>query len=89
MTTASLLNDAESRMKKTVEALTREMNTVRTGRATPSLLENFLVNYHGVPTPLNQLATVTAPEARLLVIQPWDRSAISEVERSILNQAWG
>ena len=58
MTTASLLTDAESRMKKTLEALNREMNTVRTGRATPSLLENVLVSYHGVPTPINQLATV-------------------------------
>ena len=89
MTTASLINDAESRMKKTLEALTREMNTVRTGRATPSLLENVLVNYHGVSTPLNQLSTVTAPEARLLVIQPWDRSIISEIERSILKSSLG
>ena len=89
MTTASLLSDAESRMKKTLEALNREMNTVRTGRATPSLMENVLVNYHGVPTPINQLATVTAPEARLLVIQPWDRSVISEIERSILKSSLG
>ena len=89
MATASLLSYAESRLNKTRESLHREINTVRTGSATPSLLENVLVNYHGIPTPINQLATVTAPEARLLVLQPWDRSVISEIERSILKSSLG
>ena len=85
----SLHSDAESRMQKAVEALKRDMNTIRTGRASPTLVENVTVDYHGVPTPLNQLATISTPEARLLVIQPWDRQAISEIERGILKSGLG
>ena len=85
----SLHSDAESRMQKAVEALKREMNAIRTGRASPTLVENVTVDYHGVPTPLNQLATISTPEARLLVVQPWDRQAISEIERGILKSGLG
>ena len=63
------LTDAEGRMKKAVEALKRELATIRTGRAQPSLVDHLRVDYYGTPTPLNQLATVSAPEARLLTIQ--------------------
>ena len=85
----SLHSDAESRMQKAVEALNREMNAIRTGRASTTLVENVTVDYHGVPTPLNQLATISTPEATLLVIQPWDRQAISEIERGILKSGLG
>ena len=89
MTTSSLMDDAESRMNKTLDTLKRDINTVRTGRATPSLLDNVLVDYHGVPTPLNHLATITAPEPRLMVIQPWDKSVVPEIEKGILKSNMG
>ncbi|MEE8442872.1 MAG: ribosome recycling factor [Dehalococcoidia bacterium] len=85
----ALFSDAESRMQKAAEALMREMNTVRTGRATPALVENLTVDYHGMPTPLNQLASISVPEARLLVIQPWDRQGITDIERGILKSNLG
>jgi ribosome recycling factor len=77
------LTDAEERMKKAVEALKRELATIRTGRAQPSLVDHLRVDYYGTPTPLNQLATVSAPEARLLTIQPWDRQALTAIEKAI------
>ena len=85
----SLNSDAGSRMQKALDALRREMNTVRTGRATPALVENMNVDYHGVPTPLNQLATISAPSASLLVVQPWDRQVVPEIERAILKSGLG
>jgi ribosome recycling factor len=89
MVTAPLLTEAESRMKKAIEALKREMGTIRTGRATPTLVENVGIDYYGVTTPLNQMATITAPEARLLVVQPWDRSALPAIEKGILKANLG
>lgn len=89
MTTQSVLADAENRMKKAVEALRRELMTIRTGRAHPALLERITVDYYGTPTPITQLATVTAPEARLLVVQPWDKSTLRLIERAILNSDLG
>lgn len=83
------LNDAEARMKKSVEALREELVTLRTGRASPALVEHLMVNYYGVPTPLIQIAGITAPEPRLLVIQPWDISALKEIERAILTSDLG
>jgi len=83
------LNDAEARMKKSVEALREELVTLRTGRASPALVEHLMVNYYGVPTPLIQIAGITAPEPRLLVIQPWDLSALKEIERAILTSELG
>jgi ribosome recycling factor len=77
------LTDAEERMKKAVEALKRELATIRTGRAQPSLVDHLRVDYYGTPTPQNQLATVSAPEARLLTIQPWDRQALTAIEKAI------
>ncbi len=88
-TIEEVLSDADSRMSKTVEAVQRELGTLRTGRATPSVLENLTVDYYGVPTPLNQLATITAPEARLIMIQPWDKQALRDVEKSILKSELG
>jgi ribosome recycling factor len=77
------LADAESRMAKSIEALHRDLNTIRTGRASPALLDRITVDYYGTPTPLNQMANISVPEARLLVIQPWDRGVIPDIERAL------
>jgi ribosome recycling factor len=77
------LADAEQRMGKAVEALKRELATIRTGHARPALVEHLRVDYYGTPTPLNQLATIAAPEPRLLTIQPWDRGSLGAIERAI------
>ncbi|MGQ9531821.1 MAG: ribosome recycling factor [Desulfotomaculales bacterium] len=76
-------------MKKTVEVIRRELAGLRAGRATPALLDKITVNYYGTPTPINQLATISAPEARLLVVQPWDRSVLPEIEKAILKSDLG
>jgi ribosome recycling factor len=75
--------DAESRMQKAIEALQRDLSTIRTGRASPALVERVEVDYYGAMTPLNQLAGINVPEARLLVIQPWDKGSIQAIERAI------
>jgi ribosome recycling factor len=75
--------DAQRRMEKTVEALQRELQTVRTGRATPALVERLPVDYYGTPTPLQQIAAIHATDVRTLTIQPWDRKALGEIERAI------
>jgi ribosome recycling factor len=77
------LADAEQRMAKAVEALRRDLATIRTGRAQPALVEHLRVDYYGTPTPLNQLASIAAPEARLLTIQPWDKGSMGAIERAI------
>ena len=73
----------EERMQKTVEGLTKELSAIRTGRATPSLIEHIKIDYSGVPTALNQLAGISIPDAKLLVIQPWDKSSIQNIEKAI------
>ena len=77
-------NEAKERMVKALEALGRDFNRVRTGRATPALLEPVRADYYGAPTPLNQMASVSIPEARLIVIQPWDPSTCPAIEKAIL-----
>jgi len=84
-----LLESAELNMMKTIEVLDREFASLRAGRATPALLDRITVDYYGSAMPINQLATVSVPEARLLVIQPWDKSAIGEIERAILKSDLG
>jgi ribosome recycling factor len=84
-----LLQDADERMAKSVDATRHEFNSVRTGRASPALLDRISVDYYGAATPLNQLATISAPEARLLTIQPYDKSSIKAIERSILESDLG
>jgi len=79
-----VFNDAKDRMTKAVDALRRELATIRTGRAHPGLVEHLRVDYYGVPTPLNQLATISVPDPRLLTIQPWDRQAMGAIEKAIL-----
>lgn len=79
-----VLAQTEQRMKRAIEAEKRELVAIRTGRAAPALVEQIPVEAYGVPTPLIQLATITAPEPRLLVIQPWDKSLLKAVEKAIL-----
>ena len=84
-----VLSDANSRMGKAIDALKRDFNSIRSGRATPALLENLTIDYYNVSTPLNQLATISAPEARLILIQPWDRQSLREIEKSLLKSDMG
>ena len=84
-----IFSDVGSRMEKSVEALKREMGTIRTGRANASLVENLKVDYYGVPTAMNQIASISVPEARLLLIQPWDKKALIHIEKSILKSDLG
>ena len=77
------LKDCEERMKKAVETIRHEVATVRTNRATTSLLDGIKVDYYGTPTPLQQVASVSVPEARMLVIQPWERSTLTEIVKAI------
>jgi ribosome recycling factor len=83
------LKETEARMKKAVQALQDELVTIRTGRASPALIERLHVEYYSVSTPLNQIATISAPEARLLVVQPWDHSALGAIEKAILKSDLG
>lgn len=84
-----ILSDAEDRMRKAIEALKRELATIRTGRANPILIERLEVNYYGTPTPLNQVAGISAPEPRMLVVQPWDRGAIAAIEKALRTSELG
>jgi ribosome recycling factor len=81
--------EAQTRMEKSLEALHRELMTVRTGRASPALLERLHVDYYGSPTPLQSLAGITAPEPSLLVIQPYDRGAMAAIEKAIQKSELG
>ena len=84
-----LLADARERMSKSVESTRHEFGSVRTGRASPALLDRIAVDYYGTSTPLKQLATISAPEARLLSIQPYDKTSIKGIERAILESDIG
>jgi ribosome recycling factor len=77
------IKGAEERMKKSLSNLEEEFNSMRTGRASAGLFERIKVNYYGQTTPLNQAATISVPEARLVVIQPWDKSLLTEIEKAI------
>lgn len=83
MTTSDIFNELDEKMTTAVQAFTRNLATVRAGRANPSILDNVFVDYYGMQTPLKQLATIGTPEARLLVITPFDKSSISEIEKAI------
>jgi ribosome recycling factor len=83
------LKDADERMAKAIEALERDLSTVRTGRANPSLIDQLKVDYYGTPTPLQQLATINVPEARLLVIQPYDKGSVAAIEKAIQKSELG
>ncbi len=85
----NLLHNIEEKMRTAVEVLKKELATIRTGHATPALVEHIKVEYAGVPTPLNQIAGVSAPGARLLVIQPWDKGSLHNIEKAILKSDLG
>ncbi len=85
----SLFKETENRMKKSVEHVQHELARIRTGRATPALLDVIKVDYYGTKTPLNQVASITTPEPRLLVVQPWEKRMIPEVEKAILESDLG
>ncbi|MGH2914077.1 MAG: ribosome recycling factor [Solirubrobacteraceae bacterium] len=84
-----LLVDARERMARSVEAIRHEFGSVRTGRASPALLDRIVVDYYGTATPLQQMASISAPEARLLTVQPYDKSSIKAIERAILESDVG
>ncbi|MGI6318525.1 MAG: ribosome recycling factor [Firmicutes bacterium] len=84
-----IIKKTEDKMEKSIEVFKKELATLRAGRAVPSLLDKVIVNYYNNPTPLNQLATISAPEPRLLVIQPWDKNVIGEIEKGILKSDLG
>lgn len=79
----NILNQAEDKMKKSVANLKDEFNTIRTGRASAALFDQVKVDYYGQQTPINQAANISVPEARLVVIQPWDKSLLGEIEKAI------
>jgi len=81
--TDDVLNDLRSQMDQTIDSLKRDLNRIRTGRANPSLLDAIVVQYYGTTTPLIKLASVSAPEGSLLVVQPYDQSAIGDIEKAI------
>jgi ribosome recycling factor len=83
------MNDAEVRMGKAIDALRRDLASIRTGRASPTLVERLQVDYYGSSTPLNQLAGISVPEPRLLVIQPWDRGSMAAIEKAIMKSELG
>jgi len=89
MSVKDVLRETEEKMKKTVDVTRREMTTARTSRASTALVDGIKVNYYGTPTFLKQLATISTPEPRLLVIHPWDKNAIAEVEKAILKSDLG
>ena len=84
-----LLEDARERMAKSVDSIRHEFSSVRTGRASPALLDRISVDYYGAVTPLKQLSTISAPEPRLLTIQPYDKSSIKAIERAIMESDLG
>ncbi len=84
-----VLHEAESKMQRAVASLRDDLMTIRTGRASPALVERVRVDYYGTPTPLNQLAGISAPEPRLLVIRPWDPAVLGAIEKGILKSDLG
>ncbi|WP_112180873.1 MULTISPECIES: ribosome recycling factor [Paraliobacillus] len=79
----AVINDLKSKMAQAVQSFSKQLSTVRAGRANPALLNNVFVDYYGAPTPLNQLATISVPEARLLLIAPFDKTSIPDIEKGI------
>jgi len=83
------IKDAEERMHKGVDALRREYSTIRAGRANPSVLDKVMVEYYGTPTPISQLANISAPEPRMIVIQSWDKTVLPAIEKAIMKSDLG
>ena len=83
MKLTELYTNAKAKMEKCMTSLERDFSAVRAGRANPAVLDKVMVDYYGVPTPVNQMAAISVPEARMLVIQPWDASTLKEIEKAI------
>ena len=84
-----IISETSEKMDKSVDALKKDLKKIRTGRASLSLLDDVRVNYYNTPTPLNQLASLSVPESRMITIQPWDPSAIKEIEKAIMKSNLG
>lgn len=84
-----VMNDADGRMTKALEALRHNLSSVRTGRANPSILDRVMVDFYGTSSPINQLASISVPESRMLVIQPWDKGSIGAIEKAIMKSDLG
>lgn len=89
MNIKEIIHDTDTKMKKTVENTQREFSTIRTGRASPAIVEGLRVDYYGTSTPLKQLAAISAPDARLIVIQPWDKNSLVDIEKAVLKSDVG
>jgi ribosome recycling factor len=89
MTAREVLHDTDEKMKKAVDSVAREFMEIRTGRASPGLVEGLHIDYYGTPTLLKQLASISVPDAHLIVIQPWDMTAIAEIEKAIMKSNLG
>ena len=89
LTAEQVLDDVDTRMGRTLEAFRRDLGQLRTGRATPSLIENLSVDYYGSATPLKQIASISAPDARAIMVQPWDKGSLREIERSLQRSEMG
>lgn len=87
--TKEVLNQTTERMTKAIQALSRELSTIRAGRASASLLDKIFVDYYGAQTPINQIAGVATPEARLITIQPYDKSSLGDIEKAIMKSDLG
>ena len=84
-----IVSSSEERLNKSIDALKREFGSLRAGRATPSLLDKVMVDYYGTPTPVNQVAKVSVPEARMIMIQPWEKTMLHEIEKAIMKSELG
>lgn len=89
MPTKKVLSEMENKMKKSIELVRTEFSSIRTGKASPTLVENILVAYYGTPTKLKELSGISTPDPKLIVIQPWDPSAIGEIEKAIMKTELG
>ena len=88
-TPEAVLQEVDRKMDRAIDALKRELNALRTGRATPALIENISVDYYGTPSPLKQIASISAPDARAIMVQPWDKQSLREIEKSLIKSEMG
>ena len=84
-----IISEINNKMQKAVEALSRDLATIRTGRASPALVEHIKADYHGILTPINQLASISIPDAKMILIQPWDNTSVRSIEKAILTSDLG
>lgn len=89
MTTKDVYSSHEEKMQKALDALRRELATLRAGRATPALLDKVTIDYYGTPTPINQVANIAVPEPRMITIQPWEKTMVAQIEKALLKSDLG